>query len=52
MKKTYINPTTMIVKIQNIGQLLSGSDSIGLGTAGSANDAESRRYRGIWDDDE
>ena len=52
MKKTYISPTAVIVKIQSTSQLLSGSDSLGLGTAGSANGAESRRRGIIFDDDD
>ena len=50
MKKTYINPSMVVVKIQTT-QLMAGSE-LGIGAAGSANDAESRYGRNFFDDDE
>lgn len=41
MKKTYMNPTIEVVKMQIHQHLLDGStQSVTLGSAGSANDAE------------
>ena len=47
--KKYINPMLSIVRIKN-NDIITGSDTLGLGTAGSANDAESagRRFDD-WD---
>ncbi len=44
MKKTYINPTLEVVKLNTNGQLLTGSNTLGIGADGSANDAESREF--------
>ena len=52
MKKTYISPTATIVKIQITSHLLSDSENLGLGTSGSANEAEARRGDFFWDDED
>lgn len=53
MKKTYINPTIQIVKIQTV-QMLASSEQVGLRgdyNSGTVTIA-SREGRGFWDDDE
>ena len=44
MKKTYINPVMKIVKIHARQQMLSNSTTLGLGAAGSADNAEGRYF--------
>ena len=63
MKKTYINPTTDIMKIQTV-QMIAASDPVGAtfsdadsGTAGlnegpASGDALSRGGGAFWDDEE
>jgi len=51
MKKTYQNPSTKVVRIEQ--HLMETVSTIGFGAAvGSAAGAESRRGRGSWEDDE
>ena len=50
MKKQYINPELTIVSISQQHQLLAGS-TLGIGSDGSANDAESRMLD-IFDEDD
>ena len=42
MKKTYMIPALDVVEINTSSQLLSGSNTLGIGADGNANDAESR----------
>ena len=51
MKKQYINPELTIVSISQQHQLLAGSTTLGIGSDGSANDAESRMLD-IFDEDD
>ena len=44
MKKQYINPQVKVVVLKSRQQLLSGSDRLGIGAAGSADNAESRDF--------
>lgn len=48
MKKQYINPTMMVVKVQTTHMIAL---SLGVGAEGSANEAEGRDSYD-WDDDE
>ena len=50
MKKTYINPTINVVRIQTI-QMLAASDEQTL-HGGSASEWGARRSGGVWDDDD
>lgn len=49
MKKTYINPKMVVVKIQT-SQMLAASQEVSVGTSGSADDAESRYFD--WDEED
>ena len=52
MKKTYINPAMVIVKLRARQQMLTGSATLGLGADGSANEAEGRYFDFDFDDEE
>ena len=52
MKKTYIIPTVQTVIINQRQHLLAGSDLVGIGDPGSANEAELRRRGHLWDDED
>ena len=52
MKKTYQNPTTMVVKIQAV-QMIASSEKMGFGNSvNTASGAESRRGGSSWDDED
>ena len=50
MKKTYQNPEMKIVKIQ-VSQMIAASPGYG-GTTDKTSGNASRRFGGVWDDDE
>lgn len=52
MKKLYIHPEVNVVSINQKNHLLTGSETLVIGTAGSANDAESRSFSSSWDDED
>ncbi len=51
MKQTYINPVLKVVKIQTM-QMVASSPQLGIGTSGSASDAESREDDFDWEEEE
>lgn len=57
MKRTYENPTTKVIILQEREYLLTGSDGLsgeisGYGKAGSGfSQDETQKSRGIWDND-
>lgn len=44
MKKTYLNPEITIVNVQVAQMIAASTETLGIGTEGSANDAESRFF--------
>ena len=52
MKKIYQNPEIKIVKVQT-AQMIAASDQRGFGDdVDTASGAESRRFGGLWDDED
>ena len=60
IKKTYMQPTTKVVKIQHSKMLCSSLRTSGLGdndlvyeqNSGNQGNAWSRKHKDVWDDDE
>ena len=51
MKKTYINPATSIISVHAV-KMFATSGRLGIGDDGSADVAEGRRRRNVWDYDD
>lgn len=52
MKKTYMTPTTLVVKIHTV-KMISASETLDIGdTVTNASGAEGRRGGSGWDDDD